>query len=228
MRNIFTVKVQDTDLVNSRNVVLSNNAVLGLYMALIPITAAGLVVLAGGLLASNLLIEHRNHNTLLPFKAMPARYILAWVLAALALVGGTFLTWALPLTILIEIGVAYLYYRFYWPVRGTVLERHGDVVDIQQHSQNNRPPLLPLLTSVATVNLLTQPLLWGNAVSLNGTLASALSWPIILMEVGVWLAEATLLRILQWRQFKWSNAFQLSFFMNMISCAIGLLLTLVG
>jgi hypothetical protein len=226
MRNIYTVKVRDTDLVVSQNVILSNNSVWGLFLLFFPLTGFGLLLLAGGLLASNLFIEHRNRTDQLSFKAAPGWYLLAWVLAALVLVGGSFLTLSLPLTILIEIGVAYLYIRFHWPALGTVLDQYGDCVVFQEHSHSNRPSWLPLLMAVVTVNLITQPLLWAIASSLTGTLASAFSWPIILMEIGAWLVEAILLRIIQWRQIKWGDAAQLSFFMNLASYAIGLLLTL--
>jgi hypothetical protein len=226
MGNVYVVEVQNAALFVQRDVIRSNNSSLGLSLCIIPYTAAGILMLAIGLLSSNLFIESRNRTNQLPFKVVPGRYILAWVLAALALVGGTILTWALPLTILIELGVAYLYIRYIWPVIGTWGERYGDTVIFHKHNEENRPPWLPLLTAVVSVNLITQPLLWAIASSLTGDFASAFSWPVIVLEIAVWIIESVLLRITQWRQFKWGDAAFLSFLMNLTSFAIGLLINL--
>jgi hypothetical protein len=226
MRNAYSVKVQDGDLVVSRNILLSNNAIVGIYLALFPISGVILAVLAAGLLASNLSIEYKNRTHHLPFRAAPGRYLLAWILAAVVLVMGTFLTWALPLTVFVETGVAYLFYRFYWLGRKNAVALQGDTVVIQGQSQANHPPLIQLITAVVTVNLITQPLLWGVAISLTGTLASAFAWPIVVMELVIFVLEAILLRMMLWRHLKWGEAFLLGLLMNLVSYTIGLLATL--
>jgi hypothetical protein len=226
MRNVYKVEVYDSNLVVTRNIYLSNNALVGVYLFMIPFTAIGVLLLFAGLFASNSALERSNRTTQLPFRSAPARYVITWVIAAILFVAGSFLTWALPLTILIELGIAYLYQHYYWPSTGTAIERHGDTITSAKHDSHNRPPLLPLVTSVVVVNLITQPLLWGMATLLNGTLATAFSWPILVMEFIVWLAEAILLRILQRHHLKWTDAFQLSFFINIASFLIGLLIPL--
>jgi len=226
MRNVYSVKVQDNDLALSRNIILSSNAIVGIFLTFFPLTGVVLAILAAGLLASNLSIEYRNRTNHLPFRAAPGRYLLAWILVAVVTVIGTFLTWALPLTVLLEIGIAYLFYRFYWQGRENVLVSQDDVVVTQEHGQGIHPPLIQLLTGVTTVNLITQPLLWGIALSLTGTLASAFAWPILLMELGILVVEAVLLRIMLWRHLKWGEAFLLGFIMNLASYTIGLLVTL--
>ena len=140
MRNIYSVKVGEIDMVVTRNPVLSNNAILGLFLSMIPITLAGQLILAGGLLGSNLFIEQRNRNSKLPFKTIPGRYLLAWVLIALTLVGGTFFTWALPLTVLIELMVAYIYYRYFWLAKGLQHQGRYAASMSQRYTLENRPP----------------------------------------------------------------------------------------
>ena len=225
MRNVYSVRVGEADLVVTRNAYLSNNAMWGVFLVYIPFTAVALLLFGVVLVASNVSLERRNLGAQLPFKAASGRYILAWVLAALALVGGALLTWALPLTIVIELGVAYLYVRFLWPSRRILFRRHVDKVVAQEQIPDPRPPTLPLMTAVITVNLITQPVLWVIAVSQTG-IVSALSWYILLMEIGVWLVESLLLRLTQWRHLKWLDVFQLSFLMNLASFVIGLLVSL--
>lgn len=226
MRNVYSVKVQDNELVVSRNILLSNNAIVGIFLTLFPLSGAVLAVLAAGLLASNLSIEYKNRTHHLPFRDAPGRYLLAWILVVVVMVLGTFLTWALPITILIEIGVAYLFYRFYWLGRGNAVKPQGDIAVTQDHGQDHHPLLIHLLTAVAAVNLITQPLLWGIALSLTGTLASAFAWPILVMELGIHVVEAVLLRIMLWWHLKWGEAFLLGLLMNLASFTIGLIITL--
>jgi hypothetical protein len=199
---------------------------LGLYLVYIPFTAVVLLLFAIGLVVSNVALERRNLGDWLPFKAAQDRYILNWVLAALALVGGALLTWALPLTIVIELVVAYLFVRYVWPSRLKIFGLHADSASPQAQVSNNRPPILPLMTAVTTVNLITQPALWVIADLRMGSWVSTFSWSILLMEAVVWLVEALLLRLTQWRHLKWLDAFQLSFLMNLASFALGMLVSL--
>jgi hypothetical protein len=226
MRNVYSVRVGEADLVVTRNAYLSNNAVWGLFLVAIPFTAVVLLLFGVVLVASNVSLERRNLGAQLPFRAASSRYIRAWVLAALALLGGALLTWALPLTIVIELGVAYLFVRYLWPARLKLSRHHVDDTDAQMPIPDNRPPMLPLATAVVTINLITQPVLWVMAVSTIDIKSSGLSWPILLMEAGVWLVESLLLWLTQWRHLKWLDAFQLSFLMNLASFVIGLLVSL--
>lgn len=223
--NVYTVKVGDQDMYITRNNYLSNNAVWGVLLAIFPLTAAGCLALAGGMVAINRALEKRNTESDLPFKAAPFDYILAWFLAAIALAGGAYFTWALPLTILIELGIAYLYYR-----NAHALMTRWNITNSDRVNNNDkqfiRPTLLPLLTAVACVNLITQPLLWGSAVLLGGTRGGVIYWPVLILEVVVWLAEGVLLRFTQYRHLRWTDAFRLSFFMNLASFSIGLLFSL--
>jgi hypothetical protein len=178
------------------------------------------------LLASNLILERRNLGTKLPFKATPGRYIFAWVLVAIALVGGALLTWALPLTIIIELAVTYLFIRYLWPVRHKVFFRPGNRVISSDNVSDSPPPLLPLMTAVTSVNLLTQPILWFIAAGQTWGIPSALAWPVFFLELIVFLVETLLLRLTQWHHLKWADAFMLSFLMNLGSFVIGLLIAI--
>ncbi len=226
MRNVYSVRVRQSDLLVTRNVILSNNAILGYYLTLIPITGVVLGVLALGLVAINLYIERKNRTTELTFQSAPGRYLLAWVMIVTALVAGSFLTLALPITLIIEFVVTLLYMRFVWPIRDTMRRPQGEANGSPAGIQDKRPSLSSLFRTVATVNIITQPLLWGFAITLTGSLASAFSWPILLMELGVCLVEAILIGLIQRYRLRWRDAFALGFLMNLISYSLGLLITL--
>ena len=224
--NVYTVRVRDTDLVVHRNFFQSNNLNIALFLLFVPVIAVGLLLMGLIMIGSNLLIEHRSREAELPFKKAPGWYLLAWVLIAIGAIAGAFATPAVPLNLLIELGVASLYLRFYWHRKRDRIESRGNTVQVHEYTLQNRPPRLPLLTAVATVNLISQPLLWIGIMLATAILGEASRWPLLAAEVGVWLFEAWLLRLLNKRYLHIEDALQLSLFMNLTSFGIGLFLAL--
>jgi hypothetical protein len=231
MQNIYQVVVRQEDLIVRRNIMRSSNTSWGQFLIFFvafqfPWPALALCL---SLLAGMLIIEHRNRSEQLPFKQALISYLVVWLITGIGLVAGSFATWALPVTVFIEAGVAIWYDRYYWPKKRTIIKNHGDTISFKEYTQQNRPPWLPLLTAVALINLITQPMLWAivnTTAYVYPSIAAAISWQMLLFELFVCLVEAGLLRIFQWRHFEFKDALQLSFFMNVSSFLIGLLLIL--
>ncbi len=82
-------------------------------------------------------------------------------------------------------------------------------------------PRLKLLTVVAMMNLITQPLLWLAVQSLGN---DAYTLWLGVGEVIVWLVEAGILAVAMRKQAKFLEALALSLVLNLASFGIGLLL----
>lgn len=85
------------------------------------------------------------------------------------------------------------------------------------YSRWRRKPLVSILQTASLVNLLTQSLLW-----LVLTLFYHAYLPTLLLtEAGIWLTEATILRLVPANRLAWGEAFLLSLGMNFLSFGMG-------
>ncbi len=227
IHNVYTVSVQETELAVRLHTILSYdlNAFTILYFVLI--VPIGLVIL---IILAIVLSAEKRAKTRHPDKKHTGFRIAAWVLAGLlALVGvamGTLATWALPVNLLIELFVADVYWRFYWPKKKDWVDSASGTVQTHTYTLENRPRWLPLMGSVVVVNLISQPLLWIIAAMASAFWGVPLILIVLLLEVGVWLLEAAMLRLLLTQHLCWRDALQLSLFMNLVSFGIGLFLAL--
>jgi hypothetical protein len=122
-------------------------------------------------------------------------FVSAWVFALPAAFLAGF-TPALPLTILIEGGLAWGYSRW------------------------KRLPELAVITAAALLNLITLPLLWKAVAA-----APAGGWGLLLVgEIAVWLVEAAGFKLVFGTQLSLRQALLLSGIVNLASFAIGLAL----
>lgn len=132
--------------------------------------------------------------------AVPPRWLFlaTWIITGMGIVMGLLAAWTVPLTLLLEL-----------PVLSAYARRRGK-------------PLKLWLTLGLAVNLVTQPLLWSMAI--GGGLRYFPLTTLVLVEVGIWLVEATLLYLPLRRQTTFPAMLLLSLVMNALSFGLGLLL----
>lgn len=81
-------------------------------------------------------------------------------------------------------------------------------------------PLVSILLTASLANLLTQSLLWLALAAFYHAYLPTL----LLAEIGIWLVEAMILRLVPANRLVWSEALLLSLGMNLASFGIGWLL----
>ncbi len=124
-------------------------------------------------------------------------FIVIWITMLPLFVIGSLVSLALPLTVIIEGILVFIYARARNCSRST------------------------LLTLVTVINLLTQPALWfivsrqSNGISLG---------VLVIIECFIWLVEAVLIYGLQRHKLSFVESLKLSAFLNVFSFVIGLLL----
>ena len=136
----------------------------------------------------------RNEAT---FAASRWLFIITWAVILPFYIAGAFFSLTLPITLLLEGAVAFVY------------------ATVKKYSR------VTLLTLVALVNLITQPLLWGVVM----TRTEGGHWlGYILLEVLILLIEAALLYLLRRKTQTFKESLMLSLLLNVVSFAVGLLL----
>ncbi len=85
------------------------------------------------------------------------------------------------------------------------------------YSRWRRKPLVSILLTASLANLLTQSLLW---LALTAFYRAYLP-TLLLAELGIWLVEAAILRLIPANRLAWDEAIGLSLGMNLVSFGIG-------
>lgn len=85
------------------------------------------------------------------------------------------------------------------------------------YSRWQRKPLVSILLTANLGNLLTQPLLWLALTVFHRAYLPTL----LLAEIGIWLVEAVILRLVPANRLAWGEALALSLGMNLASFGIG-------
>lgn len=80
-----------------------------------------------------------------------------------------------------------------------------------------RKPLVSILLTASLANLLTQALLW---LALTAFYRAYLP-TLLLSEIGIWLLEAGILRLVPANRLAWGEAIGLSLGMNLVSFGLG-------
>ena len=192
---IYRVTVREDDLWVEETGGRANPMLLVIVGGVVGALVAGVLFIATLVVLVLLFIKAgRNEAT---FAASRWLFIIAWIVILPFYIVGAFFSLTLPITLLLEGAVAFVY------------------ATVKKHSR------VTLLTLVALVNLITQPLLWGVVM----TRAEGGHWlGYILFEVLILLLEAGLLYSLRRKTQTFKESVFLSLLLNVVSFAAGLLL----
>lgn len=191
----YQVTIRETDLAVEEKIGLPNPLILFLVGGTVAFVVGGVLITI--LLVMVFFWIWRVRKGPIQFSNLHGLFVVVWILALIAAIGGGFFSLTLPITLGLEAALALLYAR---------LRRHDG---------------LTLMTLTLLVNLITQPLLW---IVLVGQSGESLLWVLGLFEVGIVLVEAVLLYLMQGKELPFKEALILSLLLNVDSFVVGLFL----
>jgi len=155
------------------------------------------ILLSIGFIILMILILLRAGEDRADFKNSRWVFVLLWIVMGLLLIFASFFSIPIPITLAVELILAFIYTRL------------------------RKRSILTTLTMVAVANTVTLPILWFGA---NVMSSSYNLLVIAVAEILIWLVESTILFLTQRKSVPFKEMLFLSFILNLLSFLLGLIL----